>query len=224
MSIRIFRVLTSRRRRGSAPALQSSIQGRPGDSAGAAARAPRGLRPRRRRPDLALRKILVRRRGGRSRRRVFRKYLVHIKGELGGKPIDPMEWEQDEILRPLFGWKRWDGTRRYRGLDRGPAQKRQDDALRRDRALSDVRRRRAGRRGLRAAADKEQAAICFDIASAMVQSSPALSSAARSIAKTIVVPATFSKYASSRPMRSQSTALTRMASSSTRSMRSRIAT
>jgi hypothetical protein len=21
-----------------------------------------------------------------------------------------MEWEQDEILRPLFGWKRWDGT------------------------------------------------------------------------------------------------------------------
>jgi phage terminase large subunit-like protein len=25
-----------------------------------------------------------------------------------------MDWEQDEILRPLFGWKRWDGTRRYR--------------------------------------------------------------------------------------------------------------
>lgn len=39
--------------------------------------------------------------------------LVHVKGELAGQPFHLLPW-QTAILRDLFGWKRQDGTRRYR--------------------------------------------------------------------------------------------------------------
>lgn len=38
---------------------------------------------------------------------------VHVKGPLAGKPIVLQDWERD-IYLTLFGWKRPDGTRRYR--------------------------------------------------------------------------------------------------------------
>lgn len=44
----------------------------------------------------------------------FEKRLVFTKGEWAGKPFKPEDWQADDILRPLFGWKRADGTRRYR--------------------------------------------------------------------------------------------------------------
>jgi len=42
------------------------------------------------------------------------KVLVHPRGRLAGRPFEPMGWWKRDILRPLFGWKRKDGTRRYR--------------------------------------------------------------------------------------------------------------
>ena len=42
------------------------------------------------------------------------KLCTHVKGELTGKPLLLEKWQKKKIIEPLFGWKRKDGTRRYR--------------------------------------------------------------------------------------------------------------
>ena len=42
------------------------------------------------------------------------KFCTHVKGDLGGKPFLLEGWQKDDIIRPLFGWKKKDGTRKYR--------------------------------------------------------------------------------------------------------------
>jgi phage terminase large subunit-like protein len=44
----------------------------------------------------------------------FFAHLPHIKGRMAGKPFVLESWQRDRIIRPLFGWKRADGTRKYR--------------------------------------------------------------------------------------------------------------
>lgn len=44
----------------------------------------------------------------------FPEKLVFTKGEWARRPFHLEPWEADDIVRPLFGWKRKDGTRRYR--------------------------------------------------------------------------------------------------------------
>ena len=44
----------------------------------------------------------------------FERGLKHIKGEWAGQPFILDEWQSDQIVRPLFGWKRPDGSRKYR--------------------------------------------------------------------------------------------------------------
>jgi phage terminase large subunit-like protein len=44
----------------------------------------------------------------------FPKYLRLTSGEWANRPFFLEDWQQDDIIRPLFGWKRQDGTRRYR--------------------------------------------------------------------------------------------------------------
>lgn len=44
----------------------------------------------------------------------FSRVLRHPRGRLAGEPFVPMEWTAKDWLRPLFGWKRADGTRRFR--------------------------------------------------------------------------------------------------------------
>lgn len=43
----------------------------------------------------------------------FPECLTHVKGELAGKPFVLEPWQQ-AVIANLFGWKRKDGTRRYR--------------------------------------------------------------------------------------------------------------
>lgn len=43
----------------------------------------------------------------------FPAFLVHSKGEWSGQPFEPSDWQQF-IVASLFGWKRADGTRRFR--------------------------------------------------------------------------------------------------------------
>lgn len=53
----------------------------------------------------------------RSAKRVinfFERYLKHTKGRWAGKPFKLMDWQKYNFLAPLFGWKRKDGTRRFR--------------------------------------------------------------------------------------------------------------
>lgn len=44
----------------------------------------------------------------------FEKHLCFTKGEWAGRPFKLESWQEHDILRPTFGWKRKDGTRRYR--------------------------------------------------------------------------------------------------------------
>lgn len=42
------------------------------------------------------------------------RHITHVKGELSGKPFILEEWQKDEIIRPLFGWKqKKNDLRRY---------------------------------------------------------------------------------------------------------------
>jgi hypothetical protein len=42
------------------------------------------------------------------------KFCKHHEGEWGGKPIKLEEWQKRDVIGPIFGWKRADGTRRFR--------------------------------------------------------------------------------------------------------------
>lgn len=47
----------------------------------------------------------------------FETYLNHTMGEWAGQPFRLLDWQRDDVVMPLFGWKRQDGTRRYRKGD-----------------------------------------------------------------------------------------------------------
>ena len=42
------------------------------------------------------------------------RFCTHVKGDLGGKAFLLEGWQKDDIIRPLFGWKKPDGRRKYR--------------------------------------------------------------------------------------------------------------
>ena len=44
----------------------------------------------------------------------FLSMLYHHKGEWAGQRFELADWQRNDIIRPLFGWKRADGTRRFR--------------------------------------------------------------------------------------------------------------
>ncbi len=44
----------------------------------------------------------------------FPTYLRHFEGEHAGKPFELLPWQRELLIRPLFGWVRRDGTRRFR--------------------------------------------------------------------------------------------------------------
>ena len=47
-------------------------------------------------------------------RTFFARFLRHSKGEWAGKPFELMPWQWNDVVAQLFGWKRADGSRRYR--------------------------------------------------------------------------------------------------------------
>jgi phage terminase large subunit-like protein len=44
----------------------------------------------------------------------FRQFLRHSKGQWAGQPFELLDWQWTDVIAPLFGWKRPDGTRRFR--------------------------------------------------------------------------------------------------------------
>jgi phage terminase large subunit-like protein len=44
----------------------------------------------------------------------FKKYLRHSKSKWAGEPFELLDWQRDDIIYPLFGWMRANGTRRFR--------------------------------------------------------------------------------------------------------------
>jgi len=51
-----------------------------------------------------------------ERVRKFASLCRQSKGEWAGKPVELLDWQWKDLVAPLFGWKRADGTRRYRSF------------------------------------------------------------------------------------------------------------
>ena len=127
--------------------------------------------------------------------RFFERLLVHVEGEWAGEPFILQPWERDDIIRPLFGWKRADGTRKYRRAYIEIPRKNGKSTLAAGIALYLLYMDdEPAAQVLGAAADRDQAAIVFDLAKSMVQASSVLSSRAKTYRRSIVVPATASVY------------------------------
>jgi phage terminase large subunit-like protein len=43
-----------------------------------------------------------------------RTFCCHSKGQWAGQPFELLPWQRDDLVYPLFGWRRPDGTRRFR--------------------------------------------------------------------------------------------------------------
>lgn len=102
-------------------------------------------------------------------------YLTHTKGELAGKPLVLEPWQR-AIIGALFGWKRPDGTRRYREALIYVPRKNGKTTITSGIALAllccDAE---PGAEVYVAAAEKDQARILFDIAREQVAADPDLS-------------------------------------------------
>ncbi|WP_050464390.1 terminase large subunit [Herbaspirillum autotrophicum] len=125
----------------------------------------------------------------------FEKCLTHTKGEWAGQPLVLSEWQSEKIIKPLFGWKRADGTRRYRTAYIQIPRKAGKSTLSAGIALYCLLADgEAGAEVYSAAADREQAAIVFEMAQQMADASPPLRSRVRSYKRSIVVQSTASSY------------------------------
>lgn len=97
----------------------------------------------------------------------FERYLKHTKGQWAGQPFKLLEWQR-ALVRTIFGWKRADGTRRFRVVYVEVPRKNGKTGLAAGIALylafcsGEV-----GAEVYCAASEKAQAAICFNEAKRM---------------------------------------------------------
>lgn len=125
----------------------------------------------------------------------FEKHLRHVKGKWAGTPFILMDWQKNDIIRPLFGWKRSDGTRKYRTAYIEIPRKNGKSTLAAGIALYLLfADREAGGEVYSAAGDREQAAIVFNMAADMVARSKPLRNRAKVYKRSIYVPRTNSSY------------------------------
>lgn len=106
----------------------------------------------------------------------FGTHLRLTDAEWAGKPFVLEAWQADEIVRPAFGWKRKDGTRRYRRVIVWVPRKNGKTEL--AAGVSLIALTADGEMGGQVysiAKDKDQARIVFAKAQAMVNMSPTLS-------------------------------------------------
>ena len=106
----------------------------------------------------------------------FPRYLRLTTGEWAGRPFELEGWQEQDIIRPLFGWKRKDGTRRYRRCYVWIPRKNGKTELAAGVALlALLADGEMGAQVFSIAADEKQAKIVFDKATAMVGWSAELS-------------------------------------------------
>ena len=122
-------------------------------------------------------------------------YLTHVKGEWAGKPLTLEPWQRDLVIHPLFGWKRADGTRKYRTAYIEVPRKNGKSTLAAGIALTLLfADNEAGAEVYSAAGDRPQAGIVFDVARQMVQSNDELKARSDVFRNSIVFPKTASSY------------------------------
>ena len=104
------------------------------------------------------------------------KYITHCKGELAGQPFILEDWQKEKIIEPLFGWKRKDGTRKFRTCYIEIPRKNGKSTLCAGLALYMLYADgELGAEVISAAADRQQAGIVFDIAKNQVLNNKELS-------------------------------------------------
>lgn len=105
----------------------------------------------------------------------FPRHLVFTKGEWAGRPFMLADWEIGDIVRPAFGWKRRDGTRRYRRVAVWIPRKNGKSEL--AAGMGHILLLGDGEPGAEVysiATNKDQASIVFNLASQMLAGSPTL--------------------------------------------------
>jgi len=124
----------------------------------------------------------------------FEKLLHHVKGEWAGQPFLLASWEK-EFIRELFGWRREDGTRRYRMAYLEIPRKNGKSSLAAGLALYLLfADREPGAEIYSAAGDRGQAALVFEIAKGMIERSPVLRKRCEVFKHSVYVPSSGSVY------------------------------
>lgn len=120
----------------------------------------------------------------------FVRNLTHTKGKWAGTKFDLLPWQENGVIRPIFGALRPDGNRQVRTAYVEVPRKNGKSELAAAIALKLLfADDEAGGEVYGAAADRDQASIVFNVAAQMVRNSPALSKRARIIdsSKRIIV-------------------------------------
>lgn len=123
----------------------------------------------------------------------FTRVCRHSKGEWAGRPLELSPWQMF-IVASLWGWKRADGTRRFRvAYLEVPRKNGKSTMLAALALLLLIGDREAGAEVYCAATKRDQAKIVFDEAARMVKKSPALSRRASVLRNNVHVLSTGSK-------------------------------
>jgi phage terminase large subunit-like protein len=120
----------------------------------------------------------------------FPAMLRHTEGEWAGKPFHLMDWQRDTLIRPLFGWKRADGTRLFRrAWIEIPRKNGKTEIAAGISLLLMFIDREMGGQGYSMAVDKDQAKIVFNKAATMAAMNPGLSNRLELLKGAIYCPA-----------------------------------
>ncbi len=105
----------------------------------------------------------------------FERFLHHSKGQFAGHKFELLDWQWEKIVAPLYGWKRPDGTRRFRRGGVGIPKKNGKSTIFAGLSIYGLAADdEPGAEVYSAAADREQAAIIYAEAANMVEASPEL--------------------------------------------------
>lgn len=112
---------------------------------------------------------------------------THVKGKLAGKPLKLEPW-QKAIFANLYGWKRPDDTRRYREalvfIPRGNSKTTMAAAII---CIGLFLDHEPGSELYSAAAERDQARLCFEVVTGMIRNEPEMESRAQLYKYSIVV-------------------------------------
>ena len=126
----------------------------------------------------------------------YEQYLRHTMGIHAGKPFELLPWQKNDIIEPLFGWKREDGTNRFKKGFVWCAKKQGKSTISAGLAVLYLltQGNRAEIYGV--AHTREQAGIIYREAAAMVNSSPPIASRLKVLdsKKRIIFPSNGSFY------------------------------
>lgn len=133
----------------------------------------------------------------------FFRYLRHSKGEFGGQSFELSPW-QKFVIGSVWGWKRKDGTRRFRVVwQEVPRKNGKSTLLAGVGLLALIADDEPGAEVYTAATKKDQAKIIFDEAKRMIAASPELNEEVRRFKSNLSVDRTGSNGRPPHPLRQQ---------------------